>query len=377
MMYIFKNILNFAKYETIIFIILIICILTSSFVMNFSFGLYFNYNTAINENNEELKTIMPFISENEKLTKGEFQKFIEALDEQTQDKINLIYASSDLTKIGYSDAYSFFPMRFDINQGKYGVPNNVKKAWEDTKLIKKGEYISNEDEEVGAHSAMVSQDICDKSIGDSIEFLGQTYTIVGIYRAGSFTPLVPFLTVPADIEISECSFSFNEVLTRPTYNKLISTAKEIIPNKLNFPELQLPDDDIISMYRNIILISIIIAIVSVMNFAMLYLFVIRKRKNELAIMRLCGARRIHVAGLYLCECIFISVPIFLLGSFAFDIMLNNVFKTIFPYMNEIYSLSAYALIFLIYTVVMLIVLGIVVIMNVHFNVKDCLSEGKI
>ena len=38
--------------------------------------------------------------------KKEFQQFVEALDESTQEKIDLIYAESDLTKYGYGESYS-------------------------------------------------------------------------------------------------------------------------------------------------------------------------------------------------------------------------------------------------------------------------------
>lgn len=125
MKYIFRNISIFAKRETMILIILIICVLTSAFVMNFSYGLYINYNTAINESVQELKTIVPSVNENSVLSKGEFQNFVEKLDEDTQEKISLVFASSDLTEIGYDDHYSFFPMRFNISENTYIVPDVI------------------------------------------------------------------------------------------------------------------------------------------------------------------------------------------------------------------------------------------------------------
>jgi len=379
MKYVFKNLKNFAKQEKVIFIVLIVCIITSSFVMNFSYGLYINYKTSLYESIEELKDIYLDITENETLTKGEFRQFIEAIDEETHDKINLIYAESDLTKHGYNDeSYAFFPMRFDINKGKYCTSDYIKDLWESKKLLKRGEFLSNVDEETGAYSAMVSEDEHgDKSIGDTVDFLGHTYKIVGIYRAGSFTPLVPFLTVPDEIEIVRCCFTFPEFITRQSYEDLIRAANETIPNKLIFPELQLPDDDVFSLYRNIILISVMVALVSVMNFAMLYLFVIRKRRNALAVMRLCGARKLQVVKLYLSECIVITIPMFFLGTLTFHILLNMVFAKIFPYMKESYSLTVYVLIFIIYLLAMMLVLGIIIRKNTCANVKEYLLEGNI
>ncbi|MCM1298563.1 MAG: ABC transporter permease [Firmicutes bacterium] len=377
MKYIFKNIFYFAKHETIIFVIVAICIISSAFVMNFSYGLYFNYNTAINEATEELKTLWPLVNENENLTKGEFQQLVEALDSEMQDKINLIYASSDLTKIGYDEHYSFFPMRFDINNNRYCVPSVVRDSWYSSKMITSGEYISDEDEEAGAFSAIVSQENCDKSEGETIEFLGHTYTIVGKYKGASVTPLVPFLTVPDDLVIVDCSFSFDNVLTRQTYETFKNTVKEIIPNKLILPDLRLPDDDTFSLYSNIIMMSVFIAILSVMNFAMLYLFIIRKRKNMLAVMRLCGVTRRQASAIYLGECLLITVPEFMIGTLMFDFLLNTVFSDMFMYMRQAFDLLAYILIPAIYLIVMAVILGIIIFRNTDINIKDCLTEGKI
>ena len=378
MKYVFRNISIFAKRETMIFIILIICVLTSAFVMNFSYGLYINYNTAINESSQELKTILPLVNENAVLSKGEFQNFVEKLDKDTQEKISLVFASSDLTEIGYDDHYSFFPMRFNITENTYSVPDVIREQWTSSKMITSGEYISNAGEKAGAYSAIVSQEICDKELGDKIEFLGSEYTVVGTYSGGSYTPIVPFLTVPNDIKISECSITFFNTLTRSTYENLKKTARETLSDKLIFPELLLPDDDYLALYRNIILISMLVAAVSVMNFAMLYLFIIRKRRNSLAVMRLCGARKWQTALIYLGECIIITIPAFGLGTLVFDMLLKNYFIKQFPYMNDAFnSPLVYIAIFGIYLVVMLVILGIIIYRSTRSDIKECLSEGKI
>lgn len=377
MKYIFRNIAIFAKRETMIFTILIFCVLTSAFVMNFSYGLYINYNTAINESSEELKTIVPLVNENEILTKGEFRTFIESLDGEMQEKISLIFASSDLTEIGYDDHYSFFPMRFNISENTYSVPDVIREKWTSSKMITSGEYISNEDEKAGSYSAIVSQEICDKKEGDKIDFLGNSYTVVGTYKGGSYTPIVPFLTVPDDIIIKECSFTFSNALTRPTYENLKSAAKKTLYNKLIFPDLLLPDDDSIALYRNIILISVLIAALSVMNFAMLYLFIIRKRKNTLAVMQLCGARKWQTVLIYLGECMIITIPAFGMGTLLFDILLKTCFIKHFLYIEEAFSLLVYIVIFGIYSVVMIVVLGCIISRSTHSDIKECLSEGKI
>lgn len=138
------------------------------------------------------------------------------------------------------------------------------------------------------------------------------------------------------------------------------------------------DDDYLALYRNIILISVLVAAVSVMNFAMLYLFIIRKRRNSLAVMRLCGARKWQTALIYLGECVIITIPAFGLGTLVFDVLLKNYFVKQFPYMNDAFnSPLVYIAVFGIYLVVMLVILGIIIYRSTRPDIKECLSEGKI
>ena len=115
-----------------------------------------------------------------------------------------------------------------------------------------------------------------------------------------------------------------------------------------------------------------------MNFAMLYLFIIRKRRNSLAVMRLCGARKWQTALIYLGECEIITISAFGLGTLVFDILLKNYFVKQFPYMNDAFnSPLVYIAVFGIYLVVMLVILGIIIYRSTRPDIKECLSEGKI
>ena len=56
-----SNIFSFAKKERTIFAIIVICVVSSAFIINFSYGLYYNYRTQKNETELELKTLNPEI----------------------------------------------------------------------------------------------------------------------------------------------------------------------------------------------------------------------------------------------------------------------------------------------------------------------------
>ncbi len=88
------NIKNFAKNECAIFAVIIICVVSSAFIINFSYGLYYNYTAQKNETELELKNLAPEPVQGAVITKGEFQRFAESLDEKTLNAMLVIYAGA-------------------------------------------------------------------------------------------------------------------------------------------------------------------------------------------------------------------------------------------------------------------------------------------
>ncbi len=92
MRYVIKNIKSFIINEKLIFIVTILCVLLSAFVINFSYGLYYNYNAKIVDAEFEGKELNPEISDGETLSKKELQTYVEALDNKTLNSMIVIYA---------------------------------------------------------------------------------------------------------------------------------------------------------------------------------------------------------------------------------------------------------------------------------------------
>ena len=107
--------------------------------------------------------------------------------------------------------------------------------------------------------------------------------------------------------------SFENAISCKSYDELKSRANEILPGKLIFPELPFPDEESIYIYNNIMLISVLIAAPTIINFALLYDFIFKKRRRQLAIMRICGCTPLRAWGICLGECCTVCVPVFLLG----------------------------------------------------------------
>lgn len=390
MKYILKNIASFAKNETVIFVIAMFCILASSFILNFSYGLFRNYKMAADEKEFELTHYMSSAPENTEfdMTVSEMCQYVEALSSDTTNRITTIYLYSandalDIDEKLSKRFFTFFRLDTVYRDGEFIASSSNLELWKSNGSITSGRFFSDEEEKTGAYVTVIpykdlqEQPTDDIKIGDKIKLFGQEYEVIGKHRLGVHSPKVPLSTIPKDIKLSEFGFIFDKPITRAAYDDLIDTAERVVPGKLAFPELQLPDDETLALYNNIILISAFIALLSAMNFAVLFLFILDKRKNSMAVMCLCGARKPQITLLYLCECLVLTVPVFAVGIIIFDILLKNLFKDLFPYMLEAFSPFIYFLIFAVYIAVMIITMTVIIAKNISANIKNRLTEGKI
>lgn len=376
---ILRNLRLFIKNEKLIFAITVLCIFVSALLLNFSYGLYQNYRILKEEAESDEPTIETTVNrdaEGSLLTKEALCRYLDAVSPDVLDAIDIVVARA---KLPINDGYDSFYFRFRIRNGDYGVSLITKEAWESGGMIISGRYITDAEEAAGANVAMVANfngngwSDNTKAIynGDNtIGLFGKTYEIVGEYSSGWDHPIIPFLSIPDDSRIDTLNFVFSRTITRSQYEELKTQADTVIPNVLVFPEMSFPDPDAHYLYNNIMLISVLLAILSALNFAMLYQYILKKRSKTLAILRLCGCTSGRAMCIYLGECLLLSIPTYLLGTATFAILLRKVLTNFFPYMKDAYSNTIYGVIFLIYILIVLIVLSIMIAGHVRQEILE-------
>ena len=381
MKYILRNIKMFIRHEKTIFIVMIICILSSALILNFAYGLYQNFNTQKIEDNAELKEIVIDIDDESELTRKNFQLYIESLSEQALEDMDIFIAGT--LECFEGCYYDTLDCRFAYRNGMYQVMEEFRKNREER--LHSGRMITDEEENAGANVAVVDYNDefgwndYTKAIQNgenTIELFGKTYDVVG-EGEGTPTPSVPFLSIPEDFIFDDIVIlSFQNVVNKREFEELKNQADSIIPDTLIFPELNLPDADSITLYNNIILISLLITILSLLNFAMLYHFILEKRSQDLAIMRICGCTKKKALFIYLGECLVLSVPVYIAGTVIFILLLNRLFDDLFIYMKQSYTPSVYAIIFVGYILLMLLFLGIMISRHISKSITQEWMEGR-
>ena len=371
--YVIKNLKCLISSEKMIFTVTLICLISSAFIVNFAYGLYYNYSLKKVEADIGVNDLNGLIPEGESITKGELQRYSESLESDTLDAMMVIYAFS------YIENGCGSYMRYVIHDGKYGICEATKEAYERQGILTSGRYLTNEEEASGAYSAVVGgrsenewSEECQKmrNPDGTITLFGNKYTVVGTYQGSTISPIVPFLTVPDDLEVLRLGITFTDSLTRKQYDDLIKKAELILPGKLIFPELDFPDSDTIIVYNNMIYAAIVLSVVSVANFTMLFHFILQKRQRRLAVMRICGCTKFGAAMMYLRECLLIVLPCYAIGAALNHILADKVFGRILEHFSEAYSPQLYFKIFAVYFASLIVMSSVMVAVTVRKSVVE-------
>jgi ABC-type multidrug transport system permease subunit len=382
MKYIQSNINALIKKEKIIFLVIIICSVLSSFILNFSYGLYKNFQTAKLVETESLNTIALEINKEYAPTHGQVREFVESLSEDTLSETSF-YVSGTIEELK-EENYPYLESRFTFRNGSYAIPSAFRKNSEDA--LSYGRMLTDEEEQSGALVACIetngistepAESVQSLIQGNTLTFQGQEYEIVGGDTLVSEMS-IPFLSIPDDFVYDDVVIlDFERTLTRSMYEDIINTAEEAMPRALTFPELKLPDNDTLSIFDNILIIAILISFISACNFVLLYHFILSKRNRDLAIFRICGSSRMNCYRIYLGECLIYSIPCYLVGGGVYYILLKSTLCKIYPYILDTYSLKITLYIFLLYLLILLIVVSILIISHINKPIVAELKEKKV
>lgn len=377
------NIQSLIKNEKVIFAVIMICIISSAFILNFSYGLYKNFKTAKIVETERLTQLALEINKDSAPDHSQVRQFAESLSEDTLNQTTFFFSGNIDALEDYG--YPYLDSRFVYRNGEYSVPTEFRKNSEEA--LKFGRMITDEEEKNGEYVVCIETEWKNSNAGEAVQslmkddetlvFMEQEYKIIGGSSViGNIA--IPFLSIPDDFIYDDVVIlDFASSLNRNMYSEIIMAADTYMPGALTFPELKLPDNDTISIFDNIIAIAILISVFSAFNFVLLYHFILNKRTHDLAVLRICGCSKPRSFFIYIGECLLISIPFYILGTGIYFLLLNTVLKKIYPYISEAYSLKAYALIFAVYIIILMIVVSIMVLSHINKSIISQLKEKRI
>lgn len=380
---IIKFLKNLIKNNTMFFILLMITVVISSLILNFSYGLYQNYHTLKVESiNDNYYTNL--LIRDDTITKGELEEYILSISEDTNIHINLW--SIDLYENG--DKNNKYPFGIRVKNGRITQSEKFADNLLVSGFISSGSYLSKKQEENGELVAVInSPENLERLVSyeyeiktfdiknNKIEVFGQTYEIIGT-QDYAYMPFVPFNSVPDGVNVSRCSMGFDSMMTKTQYNELKNITNAYWGDRVVMPNIKIVDNQDIYKYNTVMLVAAVISIISGLNIAVLYKYILIRRRKTLSTFRICGCTKFRAVCLYVTECLCFIIPFYIASAFVFHYTLLPFFANYYKYMSGAYSLKVYLVIFMIYTLLSIAVLLFTILKELRKSLV-ALSKGEV
>ncbi len=383
--YLIKNIRSFICESGFVAFMSFITVITASIIINFSYGLYQNFNIVIKEEAGGTFFIGVYFlnngtEEGEYVTKKdfmhciyEFAEYADGLDE----KLTGISADGQID----GDEYYF---NFFVKNGDIGINDVYVKNIKANGMLTSGSYWSDIDEQEGSLVALCydkSRFDNDAPVLDRIQTGKDTLTIDGKdYKIIGYTiwvddgAMIPIQSANDDICIDRVFFDFDRGLTKETFDRISETFTDNLGDLAYIEPLPVIDKDSFYTYKTIILISFLITIIAGFDFLILYRYIMDKRSKRTAIYRMCGMPRAKITGINFAECLLLTIPLYLLGLLMFDRLFLPILSNYFRYMKSAYSPKLYFLLFGIYAGSSAIICGCMIIFENRKTIMEQLRQ---
>ena len=381
MKYIIKNLRNFRKQETGFFLLCILCVFLSFQMMLAAYGLFGCYTISKLNKEQDLRHInLVFSGE---VTKREFTDAILKVPQELNDKVFQYYVEVSIADEYLTIERNYISFHVVVDQGKIAMSEGFLENCRANGEV--SEYLTPEQEANGDMVALVYQGNVSPYAEDkekltiednTVRIFGQNYEIVGTQ---SFElVMAPFLALKDDTVLIGDSpmISMKEPVTKKDYDLFRKILTEELDGKVVFPEFEIPDLNQLYRYNTILLVKLFIIGAAALNFALLYRYMMIKRRKQLAIYRLCGLGKGKTVFLYLGECASIVLPVMTMALCCFHWMVLPVLTRIHEDIGDLFTGEIYMKLVFGYLLVTLAVLLVVIGMELKESSLTRLLRGK-
>ncbi len=380
-MNIFKLIFHDFKSYRMISILIVLNIIISAFVICFSYGIYQNYNTVIDEGESSihLLEILPTKQKDNNQSSITTKMVIDTVKSLSDETLgNIEYFSCEALIPTSAIEKNLFSFVFSYSDGKFHNDLFTDEEYNSyDKIVSINSAFRRKNVHYGFSLANDNKVYDTKYIGDanSIDINGEEFKIIDTYCDDIMvSPITAFNNDTPIMEGVEINFKTD--ISRSQYDEIVGAVAMKMGDNAEVPEMDISPASELFYYRTILMISVLISILAALNFAVLYRFVLEKRIKMLTIFRICGCTKLRMIFTYLFECMIIGLPIFALTQLVYDKLVLPMLSNTFEYIGYAYSPLLYLAIFGIYAISSFIVLIIMISIYISRRSIIELKSGK-
>lgn len=380
MKYIIRNIRLFMTNQRGIYFLSIAAVMSSVFLLHFSYSLYQSFMKekdaqSVEADNLSVDLLDPYTKQGDPedsdyriiprkgtkyVTIKDLKRLLKNLSEEFQKEVQNIGTEVAVDDVTY--LCNFGVENGEIVMSKLYRDNITGHSLEEGRFFTEEEY--KKGLRVALDEAVLSPsrkspylDSIRSKDGKYLIIEGKKYRIIGKHSSFPDQPIVPITSLPDDYPLYEwIEFDFEGSVNSLQYAELKDAVEETMGDHASLPDMDLPDMDKIYLYNTMIIIAVLIAVVSALNFVILYQYFLEKRQEEIRAMRICGMKRRRAVVMFLAECVCLTLPVYVLSVFLYDRFALRMMSSFYSYVDDHYSLKLYLELFAIYYISSLVIL---------------------
>ena len=331
-----KNIKNSIMAYRNIYILLIVAQMVAVLILFFVYGTIISYDVAREEQkNEKLYFNAFFI---ERVQTQNLAKILPEILDEMEDRLNFVFVGGK-----HEESELSITFHEEYHDGKFCLSQDV--FYEER--LEAGRYITESEMNNGS-KVMIGYNVGE--VGDTYIIAGEEYEIVGL--VGRFPTeielFIPMSSVNEEFTTRTVQFLFKDLPTQSDYDTFVSVLKKYYGNNVEFSEFEPMNVDEIIAYNSIIALALTIGVVATLDTILVYNYIIKKRKKQMAIFWINGANRMHQTFINELEVVLITIFTAVVGVAIFRLFIENILMEVYEIGISIFSAKAYGLMLLAY-----------------------------
>lgn len=348
-----------------LFILLICSQLIAVNIIYFVYGIYTGYNASKQEMTINTYTLTASFEDGQEPKMKECRNCFDEIFEEVQNRMDYFFIYG-----GYDD--DIWQIHNEYKDGKYSFAKTVKSNMG----LAEGRFF--EEEEIQNASKVIIVE--GKNVGEvGTEYCG--YNIIGRLKDFSDDERkiidVSYSGYPDDAYVDMIMINFSKLPRQTDYLKFRDTLESVFGNGIQVEEFPLKDAEELMSINSIMLFAIIIGIAMALDTGLLYGYIISRRRKQMAVFGLTGARKIHLFIINESEILIVGVVTLLSGMIIFKVAFENmVVKKMYEIETKIYAFKVYAKLAIIYLICMLLVTSVITYIYSDSNIMNMLRRRE-
>lgn len=322
------------------------------------YGVYVSYEKKqIQTNIDKLDIEVTF----DNVTVGELRSSMHKLLGRIENNIDYIYLLT-----GYGDR--MINCHFEYHSG-YQIPKSINKRIP----IIEGRIFNYEDIDLGK-KAIVMGGIY--SIGSEFVIDGESFEVVGC-SGSEFDNRASWMFIeqcPEQLTTDLIIFMFKELPTYEDYSQIKSFFEGEYYDRAKVEEFEILDEDELISIRTMIFMSVIVGIVIALNTGILYAYLIRKRRKDMAVYSIVGASRTARFKLLVIEFSLVTICTMLTGILMFIGIFERFINEIYNNIKNVYETKSYIVLGGTYYLCVMVIMSVVIFIINLIKIKDMLRR---